>query len=474
MPKILVVDDDKDILSALCAILRREGFEVVAAEDGPEAFRIAQTERFDAVLSDLKLGEMDGLALIRHLHSLTPELPIVLMTGHGSMDVVIRAIQMGACDYLTKPFKTPRLLEVLNQVVQSHSPSEVEFSMADGTPVPGEIVGNSLAVQSVGKEIGRMASSTSTVLILGETGTGKELVARALHRYSRRSAGAFVSINCMAIPETLLESELFGYEQGAFTGAVSRKKGLFERAVGGTIFLDEVGDTSPGIQGKLLRALQEKTIQRIGGREEIPVDVRVLAATNRDLKAEGGEGRFRDDLYFRLTGGLIRLPPLRERREDIPGLACHFLRMNTQGNGTATPTISLMAIKALEDYDWPGNVRELQNLIGQAVMRAGPRMISADDIHFLLSSGEGREPGGVDHRSCFVSQFLATNHWSKEEGVHARLFEGVERELYQQVFRQAEGRKSRMAKWLGVSRPTINEKLVKFGLDQSGAGSDES
>ncbi len=468
MPKILVVDDDKDLLKALCAILRREGFEVVPAQDGPEAFRIAQTERFDAVLSDLKLGEMDGLALIRHLNSLTPELPIVLMTGHGSMDVVIRAIQMGARDYLTKPFKTPRLLEVLNQVVQSHGASEEEYSVAAGTTAPGEIVGNSLAVQSVGKEIGRMATATSTVLILGETGTGKELVARALHRYSRRSGGAFVSINCMAIPETLLESELFGYEKGAFTGAVARKTGLFERAVGGTIFLDEVGDTSQGIQGKLLRALQEKTIQRIGGREEIPVDVRVVAATNRDLKAEGSEGRFRADLYFRLTGGLIRLPPLRERREDISGLACHFLRLNTQGNGAATPTISLMAIKALEDCDWPGNVRELQNLIGRAVMRADGRMISADDIHFLLSSGEERAQSMADHQSCLISEFLAANHWSKDGGVHARLFECVERELYQQVFRQAEGRKSRMAKWLGVSRPTINEKLVKFGLDQNG------
>lgn len=462
--KILVVDDDDVILHGLCTIFQHKGYQVASTHNGEEAFQLAQSEQFDVILSDLQLGEMDGLALIKNLNSVNPNVPIVLMTGYGSMDVAIRAMKLGAFDYVTKPFQTEHLLEVLEFAVMKSKPAESEFSLGSRVTTPDEIVGDSKAMQMVCKEIGRMASSKTTILIQGETGTGKELVARALHRYSERSKGPFVSVNCMAIPETLLESELFGFERGAFTGAAQRKIGRFEQAVDGTLFLDEIGDMGQSIQGKLLRALQEKVIQRIGGHEDISVDIRVVAASNSDLGNAVSEKRFREDLYYRLAGSVISLPALRERKEDVSSLVCHFLRKHAHDAGLKSFSISLEAVKFLEECQWPGNVRELQNVVGQALIRASGRMITREDVQQTIPSVPDRQDAPGRPLNEFVSDYLKENDWQAHHDVGAKFIESVERELYAQAFQRAEGNKSRLAKWLGVSRPTINEKLVRFGL----------
>ena len=324
--QILLVEDDNSIVTMLCRVLAEEGCVVQVERRGDTGLERAKDSAFDIVITDLKLPGLNGLELVRELHAARPRLPILMMTAHGTTETAIEATQSGAYDYLVKPFEMTVLLELVEQAVSASRLMSVPVEIGVTGPARSAIVGKGRAMQSIYKEIGRIAAKPVGVLIRGETGTGKELIARAIYQHSDRANAPFVAINCAAIPETLLESELFGHERGAFTGAESRRIGRFEQANQGTIFLDEIGDMTPGTQVKLMRVLQEKSLQRLGGKETIPVDVRVIAATHRDLEAAIRDKHFREDLYYRISVVAIHLPPLRERKEDIPDLANFFLQ----------------------------------------------------------------------------------------------------------------------------------------------------
>jgi DNA-binding NtrC family response regulator len=340
--------------------------------------------------------------------------------------------------------------------------------IGDGAASRDALVGRSAAMQHIYKEIGRVASKPINVLIRGETGTGKELIARALYQHGGRSDKAFIAVNCAAIPETLLESELFGHERGAFTGAESRRIGRFEQASGGTLFLDEIGDMSPSTQVKLVRVLQEGSLQRLGGKEAIAVDVRVVAATHRDLEAAIREKLFREDLYYRLSVVVVSLPPLRDRSEDIPELVDYFLRKHGPDLGTASPSISADAVAALQSHSWPGNVRELENAVRKVLLLAQNYTITLGHVRAALAKPAQTPPETSASLGGYVDQLLAAAQRGELSDAHTRLLEGVERELFARAIRQAQGNQSRAARWLGVSRITMKAKLVQFGLHPAG------
>src|SRR5215475_14016315 len=323
--KILLIEDDPGIVMTLRRVLTDEGYSVQVEKRGDSGISAARDDSFDVVITDMKLPGLNGLDLVRELHAVKPRLPIILMTAHGTTETAIQATKSGAYDYLLKPFEIPEFIELVEKALKSARLMTEPVELGGAGDARDALVGNSRGMQSIYKEIGRIASKPVNVLIRGETGTGKELIARAIYQHSERSSAPFIAINCAAIPETLLESELFGHERGAFTGAELRRIGRFEQATHGTIFLDEIGDLTPGTQVKLLRVLQERTLQRLGGKEVIPVDVRVIAATHRNLESAMKAKQFREDLYYRLSVMVIALPPLRERPEDIPDLARFFL-----------------------------------------------------------------------------------------------------------------------------------------------------
>src|SRR5262245_4221323 len=350
--RILLIEDDHGITVTLQRLLASEGHEVAVEMRGDDGLARASKEAFDVVLSDLKLPGLSGLDLVRELHSAKPRLPVILMTAHGTTDTAIQATKLGAFDYLLKPFEMPELLEVVSKALATGRLMSEPVSLGAPGPTRDTIIGASRGMQEIYKEIGRVAAKPVNVLICGETGTGKELIARALYQHSDRAKGPFIAINCAAIPETLLESELFGHERGAFTGAEARRVGRFEQAHQGTLFLDEIGDLSPGSQVKLLRVLQEKSIQRLGGRETITVDVRVIAATHRDLETALRAKQFREDLFYRLNVAVIALPPLRDHREDTGELVDYFLRKHGPDLGTSAPSIQPEAIQFLQAQPW--------------------------------------------------------------------------------------------------------------------------
>src|SRR5262245_50465694 len=379
--KILVVDDERSIRELLEIFLRKEGFDASIAQNVKEALELIKKTEFDLIISDIRMPDMSGIDLLRHLRSNNFGGQFILLTAFASADAAIQALKMGAFDYI---LKTDNFIEELRVVVhhalenrrlrEENTYLRREFKKVHGL---GNLIGKSAAMQELFKMIETVSATNSTVLVTGESGTGKELVAKAIHLNSPRSDNAFVSVNCGAFPETLLESELFGYMKGAFTGAVANKKGLFEVAEKGTIFLDEVGETSAGMQVKLLRALQERTIRRVGGTEEIPVDVRIIAATNRDLTAMVAENQFREDLFYRISVIPLEIPPLRQRRDDIPLLANHFLSRLNSTMKRDVERISEEALKRLESYDWPGNVRELENAMERAFILEQSKELTA-------------------------------------------------------------------------------------------------
>ncbi|MBM4125707.1 MAG: sigma-54-dependent Fis family transcriptional regulator, partial [Nitrospira sp.] len=388
--KILVVDDDLVARDLLVEALEKEGYGVEAVAGGAEAIERGRRTRFDLVLTDIRMGTVDGLTVLREFKQLSPETCIVLLTAFGSMEGAIEAIKQGAYDYLAKPFKKEEIRLVVrrsldhSRLVRENAKFREELrERADRS----QLVGSSPPMLEVYKLVARVAASKSTVLLEGESGTGKELVARAIHSNSPRRDRPFVPVNCAALTDTLLESELFGYEKGAFTGAVGAKPGLFETADGGTLLLDEIGDVGPAIQVKLLRVIQEQEVRRVGGTSATKVDVRLIAATNRDLAVLVKEGRFREDLFYRLNVVRIVLPPLRERREDIPMLAHHFLQTYSGGNdpirGFVPDTLAL-----LQRYHWPGNVRELENVVERAVSLSHGPLILPDDLPETVRTAE--------------------------------------------------------------------------------------
>jgi len=486
MTKILIIDDDPFVPVSLQNALQSVGYDVEIATDADEGFASAVQEEFDVVITDLhwdipgaKRREGKGLELIEQLHQVKPRLPIILMTAYPDTESIIDATKLGALDYITKPGtgeEMDKFVSMIGKVARSSHKEVRSLSAAPGSPGPAALVGKSLVMQAVYKEIGRVAAKPATVLIRGETGTGKELVARALHEHSGRSKEKFVVVNCPAIPASLLESELFGHEAGAFTDAKARRIGRFEQADRGTIFLDEIGDMDVNLQQKFLRVLQEKTIQRIGGQESFSIDVRVVAATHRDLEAAIQEKSFREDLYYRLNDAVIRLPPLRERLEDVPDLVRHFLQQFRGEVGATKPTITEDAIKLLQRHAWPGNVRELKNVVHKALLLARGFTITRELVQKardqITHSGSmadtalfARTQSFPDRPlAAFISELLDKAERGESENVQAIVMEAVEKELYSEALRLTEGDQTKAAGLLGVSRPTMREKLTRYHL----------
>ena len=472
-PKILLIEDDAGIVGGLKKELQVEGYDVAVAERGDNGLAQAKEHPFDVVITDLKMPGLSGLELVEQLHAAKPKLPIILVTAFGTTDSAIEATKLGAYDYLLKPFDMAELLDLVAKSVACNRLMSESVAMGEARSNQSAIIGNSRAMQAVYKEIGRVAATAVTVLIRGGTGTGKELVARAIYQHSSRAAQPFIAVNCAAIPETLLESELFGHERGAFTGAHARRVGRFEQANHGTLFLDEIGDMSLSTQVKLLRVLQEKYIQRVGGNEKIPVDVRVLAATHRDLETALKETQFREDLFYRLSGVTITLPPLSHRPEDIPDLVKYFMQRSCGEVGVDAPSIQPEAIAFLQNQAWPGNVRELENVVRQALLLARNYPIGLE--HAREAYARTRKSVLISDQSIagYFSELLAKAQRGEVEGVHARMSEEMERELFTRAIQLAEGNQARAARWLGVTRTTMREKLIHFGLHPTGEKQDE-
>jgi nitrogen regulation protein NR(I) len=462
--KILLIDDDAGITDTLRRVLADEGYDVAVEKRGDDGLARAAKDSFNTVITDLKLPGLNGLELVRQLHTVRPRLPIILITAFGTTQTAIEATKFGAYDYLLKPFEIPQLLDLIRRAVDSNRLMSEPVTLGEPGVARDDIVGQSAAMQSLYKEIGRVAGKPVNVLIRGETGTGKELIARAIYQHSERANAPFVAINCAAIPETLLESELFGHERGAFTGATAQRIGRFEQANHGTIFLDEIGDITLGTQVKLLRVLQEKTLQRLGGRETISVDVRVLAATHHDLETAIRQKLFREDLYYRLNVVELALPALRQRKEDIPELVRYFLRKYGAELGSPHPSIHTEALKFLQSHSWPGNVRELENVVRKALLLAQGYTINADQVRAALNkdtdlAGSARRPLGE-----YVDDLLAAAQRGELTDVHARVLESVERELFRRAIELARGNQAKAARWLGISRITMKAKLLQFGF----------
>lgn len=451
MSKVLVVDDEESVRQMLKDVLEDDGHQVMLAENGREALEKITVRHPDAVLLDIRMPEIDGLAVLDIVRREGSTVPIILMTAFGITDMAIQAIQTGAYDYIIKPFNIDELLLTVKKAVNMQDlVTEVAALRDELAQNQGDslLIGTSPRMQALYKDIGRVADRNVTVLILGESGTGKELVSWAIHRNSSRRDRPFIKINCATIPENLLESELFGHEKGAFTGADRRKPGKFELANRGTILLDEIGEISLSTQAKLLRVLQEKEFERVGGTETIKVDVRILAATNKDLARLAREGGFREDLYFRLNVVTMTVPPLRERREDIPLLANHFVQKFSGEFNKQITGFSQEAMDLLCSYEWPGNVRELKNACQRAVVMATAQVILPDDIPFSVQAGTHGVETPVYTPGMTLKEIVAD----------------VERQVILKVLRENNWNRSATAEALGINRRSLYAKMKEYGL----------
>jgi two-component system response regulator AtoC len=429
--RILVAEDDPSTRELLQRILEEQGHEVICAEDGLAA--LARLEQaFDLVVTDLRMPGADGMQVLQFARRRWPQLPVVVLTAFGSIPGAVDAIRLGAFDYLSKPLPDPQTLRDV-----------VARALAEGPPTGPGVVAEDPAMKQVVENARRVSPTGTTVLLLGESGTGKEVVARLVHEGSERASGPFVAVNCAALTESLLESELFGHEKGAFTGAVGRHEGKFEQADEGTLLLDEIAETSPGLQAKLLRVLQEQTFERVGGEKPITVDVRIIAATNKDLEQAAAEGSFREDLYYRLAVFPIRIPPLRERPADVQPLARHFLRLLTRGPSRTAPLLTPGAVEALQGHSWPGNVRELQNVIERSLVLCGGRgEIEAEDLG-LSTTGMGGAVAKLDQGGTL-----------KE----------LERRAISEALQAVGGNRRQAAKRLGIALRTLQYKIKEYDL----------
>ena len=467
MSDILVIDDDDQLRKSFHKLLSEEGYHAESAASGEAGLKKIKIKVPDLVILDVRLPGMNGLETFQAIHGVEPKLPVIIMTAFGTTETAIEATKMGAFDYILKPFEIPDMLAVIKQALEAgrfmRSPIEMDVIPDDASREA--IIGRSRPMQDVYKAIGRVSSADATVLIRGESGTGKELAARAIYQHSLRSQKPFLVINCVAIPENLLESELFGYEKGAFTGASHRRMGKIEQANSGTVLLDEIGDMPFSIQAKILRLLQEKSIERLGGRETIPVDVRIIAATNRDLETALAEGRFREDLYYRLKVVTISLPPLRERQDDIPLLIKYFLSRYANELDMDNPGITKEAIEILSRHPWPGNVRELANTIQKALIFNRGTPIHPEDIDQVI--GGIRSETMTDEKSAdqiirqWVRQSITA---STEKNRYDTLMDYFASMTIGEALNLTDGNRSRAAKLLGLSRPTLHSKIEKYGL----------
>jgi len=452
--RILIIDDEDSIRDYLSMMLEREGYEVSASESGKKALRLNSKKTYDVVITDIQLPGMTGIEILTTLRESDPALPVIIITGHASQESAIEALNMGAFYYLLKPVSNEELKQVVRAALEVHRLKDENKDLERALRPIGEreMVGESGRMASVFDLIDRVATTSSTVLLYGESGTGKELVARAIHTRSARADKRFVSINCGALPETLLESELFGHVKGSFTGAVRDKQGLFVVAEGGTFFLDEVSETSTAIQVKLLRVLQEREVVPVGGTKPTKVDVRVVAATNADLDKAIKEGRFRADLYYRLNVIPITIPPLRERKDDIPLLVDHFLERFTSG----AKRVSDSAMEILTAYDWPGNVRELENIIERAVILEDADEVTAESLNVSIF------PERMRKRARAVSEGTL--------GISGVTLDELEQRYLLQILEETGWKKKNAAEILGINPSTLYRKLQRYGMDGGSEG----
>jgi DNA-binding NtrC family response regulator len=451
MPKasVLIVDDEKNILSTLSRALRIEDYEVDVAGSAAIALDKVATKAYDAMLLDVMMPEMDGITMLRKLRESGNDMPVLVMSGHGTIDTAVEATKLGARDFIEKPIASERLLLSLEHALQLTRLEAENEELRARTGATDGLLGDSAPMRQLKEQVQLAASANAPVLIQGERGTGKELVARAIHEGSKRADGPYEKLNCAAVPAELIESELFGHEAGAFTGATKQRRGKFERASGGTLFLDEVGDMPAPMQAKLLRVLQENEIERVGGGEVIAVDVRVVAATNKSLRKEIEEGRFRADLYDRLDVVPLRVPPLRERSEDIPLLAGHFLRQACANNDRPGKSLSEGALKLLCRYDYPGNVRELRNLVERLVILTPEETITESDARASLPIAGGAGGGGGYYRPGTPLKAI---------------MEEVERDLITRALEHHQGHITNTAADLGLERSHLYKKMKALGV----------
>jgi two-component system nitrogen regulation response regulator GlnG len=471
MPVLLVVDDEPSILYFFRQAFTEPEVTLLTASSAAEGIEAVTRDRPDVVILDINLPDASGLETFRRIHRIDPKVPVIFITGHGTMATAIEAMRLGAYEYLLKPLELDQLSDLVDRAFEISRLMRVPAVIPEGGEAQEDsdaVLGRCPAMQEVYKAIGRVAPQDVTVLILGESGTGKELVARALYHYSNRAKGPFLAINCAAIPETLLESELFGHEKGAFTGADRRRIGKFEQASGGTLFLDEIGDMTPLTQTKFLRVLQGQEFERVGGNEPIKADVRIIAATNRDLEKMVAEGTFRGDLYYRLNVYAIKLPPLRERGDDLRLLAEHFVRRFGRELKKDVRGIAPEALELLRGYPWPGNVRELQSVIKQALLQTTGAVLLPE----FLPAALRRHGTGVIEAGTAAFDFGGLPNYIQEQleagtsTLYADYQALTDRHLFTQVLRHTAGNLSQAARLLGVTRATLRTKLIALGIHQ--------
>ncbi len=466
MSSILVIDDDDQLRISFCKLLKEENYSVVSAASGEAGIEIAGQNILDLVILDMRLPGMNGMETFKQIKQIDSKLPVIIVTAFGTTDIAIEATKMGAYDYVLKPFDVSEMLNLIRQAIEAgyFMRSPVEMDAVPGRQSGDVIIGQSKLMQDVYKSIGRVSQTDATVLIRGESGTGKELVARAVYQHGIRSQKAFLVINCVAIPENLLESELFGYEKGAFTGASQRHIGKIEQAHCGTVFLDEIGDMPLNIQAKILRLLQEKSIERLGGEETIPVDVRIVAATNKNLERAIEQGKFREDLYFRLKVVTIKLPPLRDRQEDINSLISYFMSKFSNELKLDNPGIQKDALTLLNDYGWPGNIRELSNLIQKVLIFNRGAPISTSDLEQIIQKRENPSFSGeitLNTIRQWVRQMLDDD--SKNYGFDD-FIDTISGIVVAEALKTTNGNRSQAARLLSVSRPTLHAKIDKYHI----------
>ena len=474
--KVLIVDDDESVRWVLKKALEKEGIETVLARDAAEGFRALADSGIALVLMDIRMPGMNGLDALDKLHQEGRSVAVIIMPAQATMQNAIEAMRRGAYDYITKPFDIDEVNILVKKALDVRRLSqEVDTLRAEvREKYEGGLVGTTPAMQEIYKTIGRVAESDATVLIHGESGTGKELVARAIHYHSKRSGRPFVAVNSAAIPSELLESELFGHEKGAFTGAVARKIGKFEAAAGGTLFLDEIGDMGLSLQGKLLRVLQEREFERVGGTEPIRTDVRVIAATHHNLEKMTRENRFREDLFYRLNVIQINLPPLRKRKDDVVPLAEHFLQKFQQGQGGMRKVLTSETKKILRAYDWPGNVRELENAVQRAVTLSQGDKIFPDALpHQLFSPGQGVTISFENFLEEKLADLVERLGGLDKGDIYDLVIQRVEKPLITLVLRKTEGNQVRAASLLGINRNTLRKKIRELGIKGSFNGKEE-
>ncbi len=467
MNRILIIDDDQPLGLSFAKILSQEGYQTENAFTGRDGIDSVKKNPPNLVILDIRLPDMGGLQVFEVIHGLFPKLPVIIITAYSSTETAIGAIQKGAFDYIYKPFDVPEMLVVVEKAVAAgHCMSSPVDVNPDGEIFSGReaLVGSGSSMLEVYKAIGRVSATDATVLIRGESGTGKELASRAIYNHSNRADKPYVIVNCVAIPETLLESELFGYEKGTFTGAVHKRVGKIEQARGGTVFLEEIGDMPLSIQSKFLRLLQENSIERLGGKEPIDVDVRVIAATNRDLEAAVTEGTFREDLYYRLRVVTLTMPPLRERKEDIDALVDYLLARLSAEMSLTNPGITAEALGRIKQYDWPGNIRELSNSMKKALIFNRGAPLLPEDITLnqeKITQGDTVNQAIAGDLKTWVRDLLRTEN---QERLFDSSLDHLAALLIQEALVMTQGNRSHAAKLLGISRPTLHAKMEKFKL----------